>query len=61
MAFAIVDPAEPITLDRILATHRVLLEHIELAEYAGHIRTRQNWIGRSDYNPLNADFGTATA
>jgi Fic family protein len=57
MAFAIENPAEPITLDRILATHRRLLEHSsELAEHAGHIRTRQNWIGRSDYGPLNADF-----
>ena len=56
MAFAVDDPAEPITLERILATHRLLLQNTDLAQYAGHVRTTQNWIGRSDYTPLNADF-----
>jgi Fic family protein len=56
MAYAVDDPAEPITVARILATHRLLLQSTDLSQYAGHIRVTQNWIGRSDYTPLNADF-----
>jgi Fic family protein len=56
MAYAVNDPAEPITVGRILATHRLLLQNTDLAQHAGHIRVKQNWIGRSDYTPLNADY-----
>ncbi|HWE90790.1 MAG TPA: Fic family protein, partial [Pseudonocardiaceae bacterium] len=47
---------EPITLDHILDFHRRLLAGSGIAEYAGQIRTEQNWIGGSDYNPCSAAF-----
>jgi Fic family protein len=56
MAYAVDDPAQPITVARILATHRLLLQNTDLAHDAGRLRVTQNWIGRSDYTPLNADF-----
>ncbi len=56
MAYAVNDIAAPITLDRILQTHRLLLQNTDLAQYAGEVRSTQNWIGRSGYSPLTADF-----
>jgi len=48
--------ADDITLDHILAFHQKLLASTRLAEHAGRIRTEQNWIGGSDYNPCSAVF-----
>jgi Fic family protein len=45
-----------ITLDGLLEVHRRLLAQTRLAEHAGKIRTQQNWIGGSSYNPCSADF-----
>jgi Fic family protein len=56
MAYAVDDVAAPITVARILETHRLLLHHTELSQYAGQVRSTQNWIGRSGYTPLTADF-----
>lgn len=47
---------DEITLDHILAFHRKLLASTRLGEHAGRIRTEQNWIGGSDYNPCSAVF-----
>jgi len=40
----------------LLAFHRRLLVGTRLQEHAGRIRTEQNWIGGSDYNPCSAAF-----
>ena len=49
-----VEPDGPITLDILLEVHRRLLEGTRLEEYGGRIRTVQNWIGGSGYNPCSA-------
>jgi Fic family protein len=46
----------PITLDHLLAFHRILLTGTRLEDHAGQIRTEQNWVGGSDYNPCSAAF-----
>jgi fido (protein-threonine AMPylation protein) len=47
---------EAITLDGLLEVHRRLLAGTRLAEHDGQIRTQQNWIGGSGYNPCSATF-----
>lgn len=42
-------------LTDLLAIHRRLMEASDTAS-AGQIRTQQNWIGGSDYNPCSAEF-----
>ena len=58
MASAIrsIAPGEPITVDLLQDFHRRLLTGTRLEAYAGAIRTDQNWIGGSDYNPCSAAF-----
>ena len=51
-----VDSGEDITLDVLLETHRRLLAGTRLENHGGSIRTVQNWIGGSDYNPCSASF-----
>ena len=51
-----VEPDEEITLERLLETHRRLMAGTRLAEHGGRIRTQQNWIGGSDFNPCSAAF-----
>lgn len=51
-----VSPSDPITVNQLLAFHRTLLANTRLAEHAGVIRTQQNWIGGSSYNPCSAAF-----
>src|SRR5215472_4714738 len=46
----------PITLEHLLAFHRRLFTGARLEEHAGQLRTEQNWIGGSDYNPCSAAF-----
>jgi len=46
----------PVTLDHLLAFHRRLLTGTRLEDHAGRIRTVQNWIGGSGYNPCSAAF-----
>ena len=48
--------APEVTLDGLLEVHRLLLQGTRLAEYAGSVRTQQNWIGGSSYNPCSAAF-----
>jgi Fic family protein len=40
----------------LLAIHARLLAGTGLEEHGGRIRTNQNWIGGSDYNPCSASF-----
>jgi Fic family protein len=58
MASAIkaVGPGEPVTIDLLLGFHQRLLRDARPGVQAGRIRTEQNWIGGSDYNPCSAAF-----
>ena len=48
--------APSITVDDILSIHRRLLAGTRLEEHGGVLRTTQNWIGGSEYNPCSAEF-----
>jgi Fic family protein len=49
-------PGDAITVEQLLAFHRTLLADTRLDRHAGMIRTEQNWIGGSSYNPCSAAF-----
>lgn len=51
-----VGPGSSITLDVLLEVHRRLLAGTFLEEHGGRIRTAQNWVGGSSYNPCSASF-----
>ncbi|HEX3542296.1 MAG TPA: Fic family protein [Acidimicrobiales bacterium] len=48
--------AEALTVNGLLQVHQRLLARSNLREHAGHIRTVQNWIGGSSFNPCSAAF-----
>ena len=48
--------AEPLRVDDVLGIHRTLLRFTWDQRIAGVIRTSQNWIGGSDFHPLDAAF-----
>lgn len=48
--------APTVTVDGLLEVHRRLLAGSRLADHAGRIRTEQNWIGGSSFNPCSAAF-----
>ncbi|WP_250286047.1 Fic family protein [Frankia sp. CiP1_Cm_nod2] len=52
----LVGVGQPITVASLLEVHRRLLAGSRLADYGGTIRTVQNWIGGSGYNPCSAVF-----
>ena len=58
MAWAVdaVGPGDAVTVDTLLETHRLLMAGGRLEEHGGHVRTVQNWIGGSGYNPCSAAF-----
>lgn len=45
-----------VTVDGLLEVHRRLLAGSRLADHSGRIRTEQNWIGGSSFNPCSAAF-----
>jgi len=45
-----------ISLDDLLGVHRILMERSATPEIGGVIRSVQNWIGGSSYNPCSAAF-----
>lgn len=51
-----VGPGDEITLDMLLAFHSRLMADAPGEVGAGTLRTKQNWIGGSDYNPCTAAF-----
>ena len=51
-----IEPGGVITVDTLLEAHRRLLRGTRLEEHGGRVRTVQNWIGGSNYNPCSADF-----
>jgi len=48
--------AKAVTVDGLLEVHRRLLAGSRVGEHAGRIRTVQNWIGGSGFNPCSAAF-----
>ena len=55
------DPKKKIATDDLLHIHRHLLAGTRLDEYAGKMRTEQNWIGGSSYNTLFRGLRTPAA
>jgi Fic family protein len=55
-ALSTVGPGDDITLGTLLEAHRLLLAGTRLDGRGGRIRTEQNWIGGSSYNPCSAAF-----
>jgi Fic family protein len=55
-ALQAVGPGDEITLDMLLAFHSRLMADAPGEIGAGTLRTKQNWIGGSDYNPCTAAF-----
>jgi Fic family protein len=55
-ALQAVGPGDEITLDMLLAFHSRLMADAPGEAGAGTLRTKQNWIGGSDYNPCTAAF-----
>ena len=51
-----VGPGDAVTVDILLETHRLIMAGGRLEEHGGHLRTVQNWIGGSGYNPCSATF-----
>lgn len=51
-----VGAGDAITVDLLLDVHRRLLAGTRLEAHAGRVRTAQNWIGGSSYNPCSAGF-----
>ena len=47
---------DTITLDDLLGIHRTLMERSSMPHIGGVVRTVQNWIGGSSYNPCSAAF-----
>lgn len=48
--------ADAVTIDGLLGVHERLLARTRLREHAGQIRTVQNWIGGSSFNPCSAAY-----
>lgn len=46
----------PEVIGKVISIHQRLLTGTRLEEYAGQLRTTQNWIGGSDYKPCSAAF-----
>jgi len=55
-ALQAVGPGDEITVDMLLSFHRRLMADAPGDIGAGTLRTKQNWIGGSDYNPCIAAF-----
>ncbi len=48
--------ARDLDTEDVLQIHRLLLERTRDAGIAGHLRDRQNWIGRDGSSPYRAEF-----
>lgn len=51
-----VGEGDPISIDLLLEIHRRLLCGTRLELHAGCLRSAQNWIGGSSFNPCTAEF-----
>ena len=45
-----------VTIDLLLEIHRRLLQGTHVEQHGGRLRTQQNWIGGSNYNPCSATY-----
>lgn len=45
-----------LTIETLCEVHSALLEHTDEAAWGGQVRTTQNWVGGSSYNPLGARY-----
>lgn len=48
--------ADEVTVEHLLEIHRRLMVGTHLEHIAGQVRSEQNWIGGSSYNPCSAAF-----
>lgn len=48
--------ADRFGLDDLLTVHRTLMDRSPTPDLSGRVRTEQNWIGGSSYNPCSAAF-----
>jgi Fic family protein len=48
--------ADPFDLGDLLSVHRTLMDNSPTPELGGVVRSEQNWIGGSSFNPCNAAF-----
>jgi len=48
--------SDAVAVEGLLKVHERLLVRTRLSEHAGHIRSVQNWIGGSSFNPCSAAF-----
>jgi Fic family protein len=55
-AVALASTGRAMTLRDLLGIHRLLMQSTSRPSGAGELRTAQNWIGGTPYNPLNAVF-----
>ena len=55
-ALSTVGHGDDISLDTLVHAHRRLLAGTHLEKHGGAIRSEQNWIGGSSYNPCSASF-----
>ena len=55
-AIALASEASSFGLGEQLEVHRVLMERSPAPELGGQVRSVQNWIGGSSYNPCSATF-----
>ncbi|WP_239380760.1 MULTISPECIES: Fic family protein [unclassified Frankia] len=55
-ATELVGVGDPITIASLLDVHERLLAAGHLERHGGRLRTEQNWIGGSGYNPCSATF-----
>ncbi len=55
-ALGTVGAGDGITVDHLLEAHRRLLTGTRARAHAGRVRTEQNWIGGSSFNPCSAAF-----
>lgn len=58
MRFAVgsISAGDPVTVELLLDIHRRLVAGTPIEKYGGRIRTMQNWIGGSVYNPCSARY-----
>ncbi|HLF41038.1 MAG TPA: Fic family protein, partial [Acidimicrobiia bacterium] len=48
--------ADPFGIDDLLAIQHTLMERSPMPPVGGQVRTEQNWIGGSSYNPCSVAF-----
>ena len=55
-AIGMADGPGLVTTETICQIHRALCQRTNIERFGGVVRTRQNWVGGTSYNPLAADY-----